>query len=79
MTDGDGLACRDLVASCRGNGEPSLRGVSFTLPARGLVAVYGRPGSGTSTLPAAILGEIRDVSGEITVGGSGLRAGEEAR
>ena len=68
------LRVRDLhkIYRTRGGDVEALKGVSFSLPEKGLVFIIGKSGSGKSTL-MNLLGGLDDItSGEIEVGGQTL-------
>ncbi len=68
-----GLVARGVRFAYAG-GPPVLRGVSFTVPAGGAVAITGATGAGKSTL-VELLGHLADPQGGvISVGGVDLRA-----
>jgi ABC-type multidrug transport system ATPase subunit len=69
---GGALACAHMTVRYRRRAEPTIRDVSFTVPAGGLLAVVGPSGSGKSTLCAAILGEIEQVRGRVRLDGVDL-------
>lgn len=71
---GSVLICSGLTATYRGRTTPTIRGVTFEVPPRGLVVVVGPSGSGKSTLCAAVLGEIENVSGRVELDGIDLLA-----
>ncbi|HOP19634.1 MAG TPA: ABC transporter transmembrane domain-containing protein [Amphiplicatus sp.] len=56
-----------------GQREPSLRGVSFEVKPGELVCLYGRSGSGTSTMLRVLLGLHQQQAGSIFVDGLDLR------
>ena len=47
------------------DGRPVLRGLSFTLPDRGVVAVEGRSGAGKTTLLNILMGLVKPDAGQI--------------
>lgn len=49
-----------------------LHGISFSLPSKGLFAVYGPSGSGKSTLLALLSGRLKVQKGSVQVGGKRL-------
>jgi ABC-type multidrug transport system ATPase subunit len=66
------LVCDRLTVTYRGCDEPAVQDLSFHLPGNGFLAVVGPSGSGKSTLCGALLGEIRDTSGHLVLGGADL-------
>lgn len=72
------LVCRDVAVRYQGCRKPTVQGVSITASPSALVVVFGRPGSGKSTLCAALAGEIEDVRGQVTLDGTDLLASREA-
>jgi ABC-type multidrug transport system ATPase subunit len=64
------VVCENLAARYRGHPEGAgLQGISFSLPAGGVLAVVGPSGAGKSTLCRALLGEMEDTSGSASVDG----------
>lgn len=51
----------------------ALDGVSFEMPAKGMVGIVGESGSGKSTLAALLAGRVANYEGVITLGSTDLR------
>jgi ABC-type polar amino acid transport system ATPase subunit len=68
-----------LVKRHRGAGAPTLRDVSFDVPAGRLVAVLGASGAGKSTLLRCLVGLEGFDAGSIEVDGAAARAADGAR
>ncbi len=64
-----GITLDDVTFTYPGAPEPSLRGVSLTLPAGAVVAVVGENGAGKSTLVKLLAKMYEPDSGSITVDG----------
>lgn len=78
ISDGEGvvahqlegaISARDLTVKYEGAAESALRGVSFDLPAGGLLGVVGRTGSGKSSLARALLRLVEIGRGQLFVDG----------
>jgi len=65
----DGLTFRYAEAKV-----PALDGVSLQLPAKGVIAIVGRNGSGKSSLLRVLLGLERSYDGKVEIGGIDVRA-----
>ncbi|KXJ95711.1 ABC transporter [Microdochium bolleyi] len=64
----DSIAFDNVTLKYAPHLEPSLSGVSFTIPGGATCAILGRTGSGKSTLALALLATMRPESGSIFVG-----------
>ena len=71
------LKVTGLVRRYPGNPEPTLRGLSFELPAGTLTALLGRSGAGKSTILRCIMGLEPFERGTIEVDGAAVRGTEE--
>jgi branched-chain amino acid transport system ATP-binding protein len=60
----------DLVVEY--HGVPALRGVTFSVPARRIVAVLGPNGAGKSTLANSVSGLVKSTGGVIRLGGQDI-------
>jgi len=69
--DARSLVIRDLVKEYR-RGQPVLRGISLTLPGRGMTAIIGPSGTGKSTLIRCINRLVEPTSGQILFLGQNL-------
>ena len=69
--DARSLVIRDLVKEYR-RGQPVLRGISLTLPGRGMTAIIGPSGTGKSTLIRCINRLVEPTSGQILFMGQNL-------
>lgn len=68
---------RDVKKSLDGN--PVLRGVSFSVPTGGIAFVIGKSGTGKSVLLRHVVGLLKPDSGEVFVDGEAISPLEEAR
>jgi polar amino acid transport system ATP-binding protein len=75
---GAALRVEGLTHRHRGAAEPTLREVSFAVPAGTVAAVVGESGSGKTTLLRCLAGLDRGERGTITVGERSVRAGRAA-
>ncbi len=71
------LKVRNLVRHYAGNPEPTLKGLSFDLPAGTLTALLGRSGAGKSTVLRCVMGLEPFESGSIEVDGVVVRGTKE--
>ena len=67
------LRVQGLVRQYPGNPEPTLRGMSFDLPAGTLTALLGRSGAGKSTMLRCIMGLEPFETGQLDVDGTTVR------
>lgn len=71
------LKVTNLVRHYAGNPEPTLKGLSFDLPAGTLTALLGRSGAGKSTVLRCVMGLEPFESGSIEVDGVVVRGTKE--
>ena len=71
------LVVKDLVRHHAGNPQPTLRGMSFDLPAGTLTALLGRSGAGKSTMLRCVMGLEPFESGSIDIDGVVVRGTKE--
>lgn len=64
-----GLRFEDVTASYESAAEPALREVSFTLPARGHIALVGPSGAGKTTVMSTILRFLEPTDGKLWLSG----------
>jgi ABC-type polar amino acid transport system ATPase subunit len=77
-TRGAALAAEGLVFRHRGATAPTLRDVTFAVPAGSIAAIVGESGSGKTTLLRCLAGLDRCERGTITVGDRVVAAGKSA-
>ncbi|KAJ1557331.1 hypothetical protein HK096_007847, partial [Nowakowskiella sp. JEL0078] len=58
--------------------SPSLKNINLKIPRGALVAIVGTVGSGKSSLLNALIGEMKRLEGEVTIGGSVSYAAQQA-
>jgi ABC-type multidrug transport system fused ATPase/permease subunit len=63
------LAFRDVVYHYPGNAQPTLRSMSWSVPAGSKVGIVGSTGAGKTTMVDIILGLLRPAAGEVLVDG----------
>ena len=71
------IACKDLHFSYEPERE-ILGGIDLGIPQHGFVALVGESGCGKSTIASILMGRSRSYTGSVTVGGTELRALDEA-
>ncbi|WP_246214063.1 ABC transporter ATP-binding protein [Kitasatospora viridis] len=70
---GSAITFEEVSFAYQGQGEPTLRGVSFTVPERSLTALVGPSGSGKTTV-TKLIGRYADPQhGTVRLGGTDLR------
>jgi ABC-type polar amino acid transport system ATPase subunit len=75
---GAAISVDTLVHRHRGAAQPTLRDVTFAVPAGGIAAIVGESGSGKTTLLRCLAGLDRWERGTITVGARSVAAGRAA-
>ena len=78
IVTGAAIRVQDLTHRHRGAAQPTLRQVSFAVPAGMIAAVVGESGSGKTTLLRCLAGLDRCERGTITVGDRSVEAGRTA-
>ncbi|MFJ8659381.1 ABC transporter ATP-binding protein [Streptomyces sp. NPDC093795] len=69
----EGIRLENVGFSYPGSDRPVLRGIDFTIPAGGTLALVGENGAGKSTLVKLLCGLYRPTEGRILVDGTDLR------